>query len=209
MATKPSTGKKTAAAKKPATKKATKQTAAKKTAKKSAAKKTTTKRPRVDPLREVAWDVYCSFDAEDATPAVQIEFVDGYLETARDRGIAVDFDTALLYCAEVLDLEESELRATYEGHARRLAAVRGAASAAGELDALIALCSDEGRHGESFEEHAARAVRDAWPRLGPEPRPAPVRRAQGPAAAQRRAVRHPRRLRSRPRRALARARGHS
>ncbi|MFY0531120.1 hypothetical protein [Nannocystis pusilla] len=168
MATKPSTGKKTAAAKKPAAKKATKQTAAKKATKKPAAKKTTTKRPKVDPLREVAWDVYCSFDAEDATPAVQLEFVDGYLETARDRGIAVDFDTALLYCAEVLDLEESELRATCEGHARRLAAVRGAASPAGELDALLALCGDEGRHGESFEEHAARAVRDAWPRLGPE-----------------------------------------
>ncbi|MCY1006191.1 hypothetical protein OV079_11585 [Nannocystis pusilla] len=186
MATKPSTGKKTAAAKKPATKKATKQTAAKKAAKKSTAKKpatksaakkttkkpaankTTTKRPKVDPLREVAWDVHCAFDAEDATPAVQIEFVEGYLETAKDRGIAVDFDTALLYCAEVLDLEESALRATCEGHARKLAAVRGAASPAGELDALIALCSDEGRNGESFEEHGARAVRDAWPRLGPE-----------------------------------------
>ncbi|MCY0985711.1 hypothetical protein OV203_01115 [Nannocystis sp. ILAH1] len=185
MATKPSTGKKTAAAKKPATTKATKQTAAKKptakaatkpatkkTAKKpaaeKAAKKAAKKRPKVDPLRELAWDVDCAFDAEDATPAVQIEFVEGFLETARDRGIVVDFDAALPYCAEVLGLEPSELRATCEGHASKLAAARGAAGQAGELDALLALCGDEGRHGESFEEHAARAVREAWPRLGLE-----------------------------------------
>ena len=196
MATKPSTGKRTTAAKKTATRNATKRTAAKAPAAKKAAKRAakttakkaaktpakkpaktpakkpaktaTSKRPKVDPLRELAWDVDCAFDAEDSTPAVQIEFVDGYLATAKDRGIVVDLDTALPYCAEVLGLEPSELRATWEGHARKLAAARGASGQAGELEALMALCAGEGRHGETFQDDAAQALCDAWPRLGPE-----------------------------------------
>ncbi|PCC75689.1 hypothetical protein SAMN02745121_00229 [Nannocystis exedens] len=154
-------------AKKTAAKKATK-TTAKQTAPEKATKKTATKRPKIDPLRELAWDVHGAFDAEDPTPAVQIDFVDGYLATAADRGIDVDLDAALPYCAEVLDLELGELRATYEAHARQLAAARGASGQAGEVDALIALCRGEGRHGQSFKDDAARALPPAWPRLGPE-----------------------------------------
>ncbi|MDC0676007.1 hypothetical protein [Nannocystis radixulma] len=146
MATKPTTG----------TKKAAKKTAAKKA----------TKKPKVDPLLEVAWDVYCAFDAEDATPAVQYEFVDGVLATAADRGIAVDLDAALPSCAQVLGLEPGELRATYEGHMRQLAAARRVSGQADELDALVELCATEGRFGDTFQEGAARALADAWPRLG-------------------------------------------
>ncbi|WAS94922.1 hypothetical protein [Nannocystis punicea] len=162
-ATKKATTKKTAA-KKSAARTATK-TTAKKAAIKKAAKKAT-KKPRIDPLRELAWDVLCAFDAEDATPAVQLEFVDGFLATAADRGIAVDLDVALPYCAEVLGLEPGELRATYEGHSRQLAAVHRASGRAGEVDALVELCAKEGRFGDTFQEAAARALADAWPRLG-------------------------------------------
>ena len=160
----------TRSARAPAAKQPAKAPAAKQPAKppaKKTAKSPRARRPRVDPLRELAWDVDCSFDADDPTPAVQIEFVDGYLATAEDRGLVVDLDAALAYCAEVLGLDPGELRATWDGHARRLVAARGASGQAGELEALVALCADAGRHGETLLDDAAQALRAAWPRLGP------------------------------------------
>ncbi|MDC0719960.1 hypothetical protein [Nannocystis bainbridge] len=158
----------TSPAKKAAKKPAAKSPAEKLAANQSAAKKNPAKkRPEVDPLRELAWDCYCAFDAEDPTPAMQIEFVEGYLSSASSRGLTVDFDAALPYCAEILELEIDDLRATWEAHGRKFAAVRGASGGAGELDALVELCQTEGRFGAAFEDHAARALAAAWPRLGP------------------------------------------
>lgn len=131
-----------------------------------ATRKRAAARPRVDPLREVAYDVYCAFDAEDATPAMQVEFVDGCLETARSRGIDADLESMLPHCAHVLGLDGEELRATYDQrHAREraLAAVRGQP---GEFAALAALRDATGRHGATFDDAAAATLGAAWPRVG-------------------------------------------
>ncbi len=134
--------------------------------KKVARKKVVT---RKDPLWEVACDVDCAFDAEDATPAVQVEFVDGCLETAKARGIAADLESLLPHCARILGLSPEELRATYEGRRARDGALLAARGQTNEIAALAALRGSEGPHGATFDDAAGAAIGAAWPRLaGPE-----------------------------------------
>ncbi len=79
---------------------------------KKAASKAVSRKPRVDPLRDDAWDVFCAFDAEDLTPGVQIEFIEACLETAEARGHPTGVESMLPHCAHASGVPVEELRAT-------------------------------------------------------------------------------------------------